>query len=151
MSEFQRDTFLTNYTPLYTCGASSSQGSILVASIKRSDIIVDIRTDIRTMRLSCSKQNLEMAFFHEKRSFVYSAVTLFDTTNTSIDTAPLGGAGSGVFGLVSFARGGPRFESLGVSLLFSGRGPASSNNMVASNVTRWLRSETRVWIGNKQA
>jgi hypothetical protein len=62
-----------------------------------------------------------------KRSFVYSAVTLFDTTNTSIDTTPLGGAGSGVFGLISFARGGPRFESLGVSLLFSG--PASSNNM----------------------
>jgi hypothetical protein len=23
--------------------------------------------------------------------------------------------------------------------------------MVASNVTRWLRSETRLWIGNKQA
>jgi hypothetical protein len=56
-----------------------------------------------------------------------------------------------VFGLVSFACGGPRFDPLGVSLLFSGRGPASSNNMVASNVTRWLRSEIRVWIGNKQA
>jgi hypothetical protein len=89
--------------------------------------------------------------FSVKRLFVYSAVTLFDTTNTSIDTAPLGGAESGVFGLVSFACKGPRFASLGVSLLFSGRDPASSNNMVASNVTRWLRSESRVWIGNKQA
>jgi hypothetical protein len=58
-----------------------------------------------------------------KRSFVYSAVTLFDTTNTSVDTAPIGGAGSGVFGLVSFACGGSRFESLGVSLLFFGAGP----------------------------
>jgi hypothetical protein len=83
-----------------------------------------------------------------KRLFVYSAVTQFDNTNTSSDTAPFGGAGSGVFGLVSFACGGPRFDSLGVSLLFSGRGPASSNNMVASKVTKWLRSETRVWIGN---
>jgi hypothetical protein len=68
-----------------------------------------------------------------KRLFVYSAVTLFDTTNTSIDTAPLGGAGSGVFGSASFACEGPRFDFLGVSLLFSGRDPASSVNMVASN------------------
>jgi hypothetical protein len=58
-----------------------------------------------------------------KRLFVYSAVTLFDTTNTSIDTHDLGGAGSGVFGLVSFACEGPRFESLCVSLLLSGRDP----------------------------
>jgi hypothetical protein len=71
------------------------------------------------------------------RLFVYSAVTLFDTTNTSIDTNSFGGAGSGVLGLVSFACGGPQFDSLGVSLLFLGRGPASSNNMVASNVTRY--------------
>jgi hypothetical protein len=35
-------------------------------------------------------------------------------------------------------------------LLFSGRDSASSNNMVTSNETRWLRSETRVWIGNNQ-
>jgi hypothetical protein len=42
-------------------------------------------------------------------------------------------------------------DSLGVSLLFSGRGSAFQQNMVASNVTSWLRSETRVWIGNKQA
>jgi hypothetical protein len=35
---------------LYTGGASSSQGIILVASHKRSDIIIrDIRTDIRTL------------------------------------------------------------------------------------------------------
>jgi hypothetical protein len=86
-----------------------------------------------------------------KRLFVYSAVTLFDTTNTSIDTAPRGGAGSGEFGSVSSACGGPRFDSLGVSLLLSRRNPASSNNIEASNVTRWLRSETRIWIGNKQA
>jgi hypothetical protein len=90
-------------------------------------------------------------FCRLKRLFVCSAVTKFYTTNTSSDTAPIGGAGSGVFGLVSFACGGPRFDSLGVSLLFSRGGPASSNNMVASNVTRWLRAETRVWIGNKQA
>jgi hypothetical protein len=90
-------------------------------------------------------------FARMKRLSDYSVVTLFDTTNTSIDTAPLGGAGSGVFGLVSFVCGGSWFDSLGMSLLFSGRDPASSNNMVASNVTRWLRSETRVWIGNKQA
>jgi hypothetical protein len=36
-------------THLYTGGASSSQGSILVASIKRSDMIKYIRTDIRTL------------------------------------------------------------------------------------------------------
>jgi hypothetical protein len=35
-------------THLYTGGASSLQGSILVASIKRSDIIKHSRTDIRT-------------------------------------------------------------------------------------------------------
>jgi hypothetical protein len=40
---------LSDYTPLYTGGASSSQCSILVASIKRSDIINDSRTDIRTV------------------------------------------------------------------------------------------------------
>jgi hypothetical protein len=78
-----------------------------------------------------------------KRLFVYNAVTQFDTTNTSIDAAPFGGAGSGVFGSVSFACGGLRFDSLGVSLLFSGRDPSSSNNMVASLATRWLRSEIR--------
>jgi hypothetical protein len=77
---------------------------------------------------------------HTKRSFVYSAVTQFDTTNTSNNSTSFGGAGSGViFGLVSFACGGLRFDSSGVSLLFSGRGPALQNNMVASNVTRWLR------------
>jgi hypothetical protein len=53
-----------------------------------------------------------------KRLFVYSAVTQFDTTNTSSDTAPIGGAVSGVFGLASFACGSPRFDSLGASLLF---------------------------------
>jgi hypothetical protein len=75
-----------------------------------------------------------------KRLFVYSADTQFDTRNTSNDSASFGGAGAGViFGLVSFACGGPRFDSLGVSLLFSGRGPAFQKNMVASNVTRWLR------------
>jgi hypothetical protein len=42
-----------------------------------------------------------------KRLFVYSAVTQFDTRNTSSDTSPFGGAGSEVFGLVSFACGGP--------------------------------------------
>jgi hypothetical protein len=36
-------------THLYAGGAWSSQGSILVASIKRCDIIKDIRTDIRTL------------------------------------------------------------------------------------------------------
>jgi hypothetical protein len=34
----------------FTGGASSSQGSILVASIKRSDIIKDILTDMQTFR-----------------------------------------------------------------------------------------------------
>jgi hypothetical protein len=54
---------------------------------------------------------------------VYSAVTQFDNTNTSNDSAPFDGAGSGViFGLVSFACGGLRFDSLGVPLLFLGRG-----------------------------
>jgi hypothetical protein len=85
-------------------------------------------------------------------SFVYSAVTQFDTTNTSNDSARFGGAGLGViFRLISFASGGLRFDTLGVSFLFSGRGPASSNKMEASDITRWLRSETQVWIGNKQA
>jgi hypothetical protein len=96
------------------------------------------------------------AFPCRKRSFVYSAVIQFDTTNTSNDSASFGKAGSEViFGLLFFACGCFRFDSPGVSLLFSGRGPgcgpAFQNNMVASNVTRWLRSETRVWIGNKQA
>jgi hypothetical protein len=50
-----------------------------------------------------------------------------------------------IFGLVSFACGGLRFDSPVVS------DPASQENMAASNVTRWFRSETRVWIGNKQA
>jgi hypothetical protein len=62
-----------------------------------------------------------------KRSFVYSAVTQFDTTNTSNDSAPFVAAGSGViFGLDSFACGGLRLDSPGVSLLFSGRDPAFS-------------------------
>jgi hypothetical protein len=87
-----------------------------------------------------------------KRSFVYSEVTQFDATNTSNDSASFGWAESEViFGLVSFACGGLRFDSPGVSLLFSGRGPAFQKNMAASNATRWLRSEIRVWIGNKQA
>jgi hypothetical protein len=60
------------------------------------------------------------------------------------------GRSRGLLGLVTSAIGGLRFDSLGVSLLFSGRDPASGNNMVASVVTMWLRSETRVWIGNKQ-
>jgi hypothetical protein len=30
-------------------------------------------------------------------------------------------------------------------------GSRSQNSLVASNITRWLRSETRVWIGNEQA
>jgi hypothetical protein len=80
-----------------------------------------------------------------KRSFVSSAVTLFDTTSTSIDTAPLGGAGSGVFGLVSFARGGPRFESLGVSLLFSVRIPRCVLIIFGSNPSvcpYYFRGET---------
>jgi hypothetical protein len=59
--------------------------------------------------------------------------------------------GRGLFGLVYFPIEGLRSDSLGVSLLFSGRDPASGNNIVASDVTRWLRSETRVWIGIKQA
>jgi hypothetical protein len=77
-----------------------------------------------------------------KRSFLYSAVTLFDTSNTSNDSTSFGGAGSVViFGLVFFACGGLRFDSPGVSLLFSGRGSAFQNNMVASNVTRLQLSE----------
>jgi hypothetical protein len=85
-----------------------------------------------------------------KRSFVYSAVTQFDTTNTSNDSAPIGGAGSGViFGLASFACGGLRFDSLCVSISFPGRDPASSNNIVASNVTRLVVSNvTRLVVSN---
>jgi hypothetical protein len=83
-------------------------------------------------------QNLQTDVTELKRYFVYSAVTQFDTRNTSSDTTPFGGAGSGVFGLVSFACGSPgstpsvcpgsgvfglvsfacgspRFDSLGVS------------------------------------
>jgi hypothetical protein len=98
------------------------------------------------------KSSVDATFTWMKRSFVYSADTQFDTTNTSKDSAPFDGAGSGViFGTVSFACGGLRFDSLGVSLLFSRQGPAFQKNMIASNVARWLRSETRVWIGNKQA
>jgi hypothetical protein len=52
-------------------------------------------------------QNLQTDVTELKRYFVYSAVTQFDTRNTSSDTTPFGGAGSGVFGLVSFACGSP--------------------------------------------
>jgi hypothetical protein len=73
--------------------------------------------------------------------------------NTSKVSSSFRRAGSGViFGLVSLACGGLRFDSPGVSLLFLGRDPAFQNNAAASkNVTRWLRSETWVWIRNKQA
>jgi hypothetical protein len=71
--------------------------------------------------------SVDATFTWMKRLFVYSAVTLFDTTNTSIETVSFGGAGSGVFGLVSFDCRCPRSDSLGVSLLFSGRNFSSSN------------------------
>jgi hypothetical protein len=87
-----------------------------------------------------------------RRLYASQLVTQFDPTNTSNNPTFFGGAGSAVvFGLVSYACGGLRFDSPGVSLLFSGRGPAFQKNMVASNVTRCLRFETLVWIGNKQA
>jgi hypothetical protein len=87
-----------------------------------------------------------------ERSFIYSAVTQFDTVNTSKDSVLVSRAGKGViFGLVSFECGGNRFDSLGASLLFSGQNSAIQKNMVASIFTRGLRSETRVWIGIKQA
>jgi hypothetical protein len=120
-----------------------------VNQITRSRVFDDLDDVCETI---CRQMMRDPCFARMKRSFVYSAVTQFDTANTSNDSTPFGGAGSGViFGLVSFACGGLRFDSFGVSFLFSGRGPASLNNMVASNVTRWLRSKTRVWIGNKQA
>jgi hypothetical protein len=99
------------------------------------------------------RQKMRFPYFARmKRSFVYSAVTQFDTTNTSNGSTSFDGAGSGViFGVFSFSCGGLRFVSPGVPLLFSGRVLVFQNTIVASNVTRWLRSETRVWIGNKQA
>jgi hypothetical protein len=102
-------------------------------------------------RLRASPPRSRKRVYTLKRSFVYRSVTQFDTTNTSDDSAPFDEAESGVIsGLVSFTGGGFRFDTPGVSLLLSGRGLAFQKNMVASNVTRWLRFETRVCIGNKQ-
>jgi hypothetical protein len=71
---------------------------------------------------------------------VYSAVTPFDTTYTSIDSAPFDGAGSGVIsGLVSSAGEELRFDSLGVpyyycqdSAPFDGAGSGVISELVSS-------------------
>jgi hypothetical protein len=50
METFYSLTVSRAITHLYTGGASGSQFSMLVASIKRSGIIKESRTDIRTVR-----------------------------------------------------------------------------------------------------
>jgi hypothetical protein len=83
-----------------------------------------------------------------KRYFVYSAVIQFDTRNTSSDTAPFNGPGSGGCSDWFPSHAEVLGSTPSVCPCYSQGG--ASKPRVIKNVTRWIRSETRVWIGNKQ-